>query len=676
MISRSELSKALGFALIAAVISVGCTAERSPDRPDSLVLITLDTLRADHVGVYAEDSPAATPRMDALAAEGAIVQRAWSTVPLTTPAHASILTGLYPPAHGVRNNARFRLPDDVTTLAEVLVQKGHRTAAFVSAFTTAGVFGLAQGFEVYDDDLGHSDTGRRRTQRPGGETLERALGWLEEHHDEPFFLWVHFFDPHTPYSPPPEFARQYPGDPYSGEVAYTDALVGQLIDALATHGVDDHTVVVALADHGEGLGTHGEQEHGILLYEEVLHVPFFIKAPGLIEPGSEIPGPASVVDVLPTVASLLNFELEEAVDGRDLLDPTQPAPETYAETLYPFEEFGWSALYALREEDLKLIESSEPELYDLAEDPKESANLHADRIDDAGRLRDKLNTKAESIVREDRLAAAAGFGGGSDPETIARLESLGYVAGGGAAATGDEGSSAMPAVAGRPPREGLEDYDLFKRAQELMRAGDLDTAVSFLERLVDNDPTNPQFLLNLCRALDRADRPEEARERFRELIERHETFYLGYRAYSDFLESRGEPLESRRIWLRLQGLLPGYVGIVERIARAEIAAGLAEQAVARLRDHLDVQPGDSASWAMLGDALAATEQDDEALEAYRRALSLAPTQRRAVEGAVDLLEEAGRRGEAVELVEGLLERAPGDPLLVVTRRSLENGGGR
>jgi arylsulfatase A-like enzyme/Flp pilus assembly protein TadD len=676
MISRSELSKAFGLALIAAVISVGCATERSPDRPDSLVLITLDTLRADHVGVYAEDSPAATPRMDALAAEGAIVQRAWSTVPLTTPAHASILTGLYPPAHGVRNNARFRLPDDVTTLAEVLAQKGHRTAAFVSAFTTAGVFGLAQGFEVYDDDLGHSDTGRRRTQRPGGETLERALGWLDEHHDEPFFLWVHFFDPHTPYSPPPEFARQYPGDPYSGEVAYTDALVGQLLDALATHGVDDHTVVVALADHGEGLGTHGEQEHGILLYEEVLHVPFFIKAPGLIEPGSEIPGPASVVDVLPTVASLLNFELEEAVDGRDLLDPTQPAPETYAETLYPFEEFGWSALYALREEDLKLIESSRPELYDLAEDPKESANLHDDRSDDAGRLRDKLNTKAESIVREDRLAAAAGFGGGSDPETIARLESLGYVAGGGAAATGDEGSSAMPAVAGRPPREGLEDYDLFKRAQELMRAGDLDTAVSFLERLVDNDPSNPQFLLNLCRALDRADRPDEARERFRELIERHETFYLGYRAYSDFLESRGEPLESRRIWLRLQGLLPGYVGIVERIARAEIAAGLAEQAVARLRDHLDVQPGDSASWAMLGDALAATEQDDEALEAYRRALSLAPTQRRAVEGAVDLLEEAGRRGEAVELVEGLLERAPGDPLLVVTRRSLENGGDR
>jgi len=227
-----------------------------------VLLVTLDTLRADHVSCYGE-SPVKTPHLDALAERGLRVANAWSTAPLTTPAHASIMTGIHPPSHGVRNNGRFRLPDDVTTLAEIMERSGRRTGAFVSAFTTTRLFGLAQGFDTYADDFGHDRRGSMRHQRPGNEVLADAMPWLDEHAKAPFFAWVHLFDPHTPYSPPPRYGMEHPGHPYRGEVAFTDALVGRLVDKLEDLGAAEHTLVVAVADHGEGLGTHGEEEHGV-----------------------------------------------------------------------------------------------------------------------------------------------------------------------------------------------------------------------------------------------------------------------------------------------------------------------------------------------------------------------------------------------------------------------------
>jgi arylsulfatase A-like enzyme/Flp pilus assembly protein TadD len=689
--SRPRSSAAAGagllLAVLAAACSLSCGGGGGPAGPaaspiDSLLLITLDTLRADHVSSYGP-SPVATPHLDALAAQGARVARAWSTVPLTTPAHASILTGLYPPSHGVRNNARFRLPDDVTTLAELLGARGRATAAFVSSFTTSRLFGLGQGFQHFDDDLGNDETGARRSQRPGPETATHAAGWLAANAKKPFFAWIHLFDPHTPYAPPSPFRERHPGDPYSGEVALTDHLVGELVAALERSGAAGRTAIVVLADHGEGLGTHGEEEHGLLLYEETLAVPFFVVAPGKVRPGTVIQDPSSVVDVVPTVLALLGEPPPRETEGRDLFAAAAPAAPgagpaapggapapraLYAETLYPFEEFGWSALYALREGNDKYIESTRPELYDLAADPKEGSNRVAAEAGRAAAMQRTLRETAAGLVRHERLSAAAGFGGGTDPETIARLESLGYAAGGpGGANAGEE---ALPGLQGRNPRDAMDDYQLFDRAQELMRAGQPDAAIKLLTRLAGTDPDNPQVLLKLAQACERAGRDDEAERWYKAMIERHPTFYLGYRSYSTFLEGRDRPLDARALWLRLSGLLPGYVGIETRLASTELAAGQAPAAARRLDEYLALHPADAEGWALAGDARAAQGDAAGALAAYRKALEIRPTERGAVDGLVAELKKQGRPDEARKELDGLLERAPGDPVLVRARRQL------
>lgn len=635
------------------------------------MLITLDTLRADYVSCYG-GSMIQTPYLDELARQGARFTRTWTPIPLTTPAHATILTGLYPPTHGVRNNARFRLPDDVTTLAEILQSRGLRTAGFVSSFTTSGLFGLAQGFDEFNDDMGNEASGSPRSQRVGEETVVLAASWLRKNAEKPFFLWVHLFDPHTPYTPPHEYLRLAKGNAYAGEVAFTDAMVGRLLQVLDQVGAKERTVVVAVADHGEGLRTHGEKEHGLLLYEETLHVPLLLRAPGVVSPGTEITKVTSTVDIFPTLLKLLGQPVPAGLPGQDLLAPDTAGSsrQVYAETLYPYEEFGWSAQYALREQDRKLIESSRSELYDLANDPREGRNLAGEQAGERVRLLQGLETIASQLIDHDRLAAAAGFEGAADPETSARLESLGYATGGGGAGA-PGGVGALPAREGRSPYEALEDYDRFERALELTRSKQPREAARILEKLVQNEPKNPQFLLKLAAACDAAGDKARAEKHYRELIARQNTFYLGYRSFSAFLERQGRFRESRDLWLQLMNLLPGYVGIEVRLAQAEIGAGMGVEAERRLKDYLDSHPQDSEGWTQFGRARAAQGEAEGALEAFRRALALRPTIREAVEGSLIILQTQGAREEKRRFLEGLLIRAPQDPYLKEKMKSLQ-----
>jgi arylsulfatase A-like enzyme/Flp pilus assembly protein TadD len=679
---RRGTSGPLGLLVLASALllssacgGAGEAGSAGHDGIDSVLLITLDTLRADHVSCYG-DSPVETPHLDGLAERGVRVANAWSTAPLTTPGHASVLTGLHPPSHGVRNNGRARLPDSVTTLAELMKDSGRHTGAFVAAFTTSRLFGLAQGFDTYDDDLGHDRRGSSRTQRPGDEVLAEAEPWLERHADEPFFAWVHFFDPHTPYAPPPEYARQHSRNLYRGEVAFTDSLVGRLVDKLDELGVTDNTLVVAVADHGEGLGTHGEAEHGVLVYEETIKVPFLMVAPGMIEPGTTIEPPASVVDVLPTICAQLGIEYPSEVQGRNLLadGPSEPRP-VIAETLYPHEEFGWSALYTIREDHLKYIHSTKPELYDLEQDPKEGQNLIDEMPERAAEMLDELERLEAKLRREDRLAPASGLGDEMDDATVARLESLGYMAGGGGgeeAATGDgEPAEILIGVSGRTPREGTTDLFRLDRAGQLMGRGHVESGLNLLRKIAENDPDNPQFLLKLAQGLEIADETKEAERTFQLVIERHPTFFLGYLRYARFLMNQERPAEARDLWLDLQEDMPRFVGIAPRLAEAEIEAGQPERAAERLEEHLAVQGDDPLAWAQLGRAHALSGNPDDAERAYRQALSIQPTQSQAAEGLVSLLEDQDRVQAARTTLEGLLLQAPEDPVLQNLKRELD-----
>src|SRR5262245_49852554 len=297
-------TRACLFAVSLACSALACGSDR---RPTSILLVTLDTTRADRIGCYGR-ADAGTPALDALAARGARFERAYTTAPITLPAHASLLTGSTPPHHGLRDNGLAALDESAETLAETCARAGRRTAATVSAFPLARSFGLAQGFELYDDEFGNSATapGAMR-QRNGDETVRAARAWLAAlAPDEAFFLWVHLFDAHEPYQAPAEFAQRFPGDPYQAEVAFADSSLGELCAALATLGRAEDTVVCVAADHGEGLGEHGEDTHALLLYDSTVHVPLVFAGPGVAP--RVVAEPVSVADAAATLVELAGIE--------------------------------------------------------------------------------------------------------------------------------------------------------------------------------------------------------------------------------------------------------------------------------------------------------------------------------------------------------------------------------
>jgi arylsulfatase A-like enzyme len=308
------------------------------DKPN-LVLVTLDTTRADHLGAYGY-AAARTPNLDALAARGVLFSEAVSTAPLTLPAHSSIMTGMYPAYHGVRINGNAALGRSQQTLAEVLSARGYATGGFVGAFVLDGRWGLNQGFARYDDrfDLEkhkHLDLGA--VQRPGNEVVDAALGWLEDHKDDPFFAWVHLYDPHTPYEPPEPFLSDYRAQGlaglYDGEIAFADQQMGRLSSWLKASGLEQKTVVVAVGDHGEGLGSHGEGTHGYFVYDYALHVPLIIATPFRELSGVRVTAPVSIVDIFPTVLALTATPGPAEVHGRSLLPrmfEPRMAQKTYA----------------------------------------------------------------------------------------------------------------------------------------------------------------------------------------------------------------------------------------------------------------------------------------------------------------------------------------------------------
>jgi len=413
----------------AGIVLLGgyAVAEDKPIRPD-IFLITIDTLRADHVHCYGYDR-IRTPALDLLAKQGIRFTQAFTPSPITNSSHTSIMTGLLPSSHGV-SDFGVPLPAIHPTLAALLAQRGYRTAAFIGAVILDSknlAPGLDRGFEFYDNFPESATTKSRwgRIERRGMEVEQRAESWLNAHSAGAHFVWLHFYDPHDPYQPPPPFSDVYKDRLYDGEIAYADSALGQFLAYLKKQGWYEGAMIVVVGDHGEGLGEHREDTHGIFLYDSTTHVPLIVKLPNEREAGRTVEAQVRTTDILPTILSLLGLAAPPSLDGDSLqpfLTGIAATPRTvFGETDYPL-RFGWAPLRSVRKEGFEFIEAPKPELYDLHADPGELRNQYQPWDGTVQKLRRVLaESSAKSPTPGKTSPGAVSVG------TIDELHALGYL---------------------------------------------------------------------------------------------------------------------------------------------------------------------------------------------------------------------------------------------------------
>lgn len=555
----------------------------------NVLVITLDTTRADRLGCYGYGA-AETPVLDALAAEGIRFTDAVTVVPVTLPAHATIFTGLDPPNHGVRNNGEFRLGAGHATLAEVLGNEGYETAAFVSAFVLDARFGLNRGFDLYDDNVTVATSATAAAfaktiyERPAGAVTTAAIRWLKGRtRARPFFCWVHYFDPHHPYAPPPPFADRFRDRLYDGEIAYMDTQIGRLLQALETHGATDNTLIIAVADHGEGLGDHDESTHSKLIYESTMHVPLIISSPGLFRAPHVVDDVVvSIADVFPTLLDLLGIQSEYRCDGKTLLSASASTDRMiYIETLTPYFDSGWSPLYGLRRHNDKYILAPRQEYYDLHSDPSELNNLHDKASGADSKARDML--AAELSARLAKWPALEGVLASArqlDPEAIRRLESLGYVG----SISGADPSGQLP-----DPKDMMPVMRTIDRARSLGSAGQYEQALRVIKQAAALSPNDPKVLLTMGKTYLYMDRLKEAEESF---------------------QAAGAIRPSARLCIL--------------VAQIMLADGRLDEASELLDRAEALDPRHGGIYLARGDLFALRRRPDEAIAAYERAREIDP----------------------------------------------------
>lgn len=487
----------------------------------NLLVITLDTTRADRIGAYGYGN-IETPAIDRLASEGVLFDQAMAPAPLTLPAHCSIFTSRFPPEHGVRDNGGFFLSPQQLTLATYLKGKGFRTGAVVAAYVLDGKWGLNQGFETYVDDFDLSKPARGfglgDIQRPGNEVVDRALPWLEKVKGQRFFAWLHFYDPHTPYEAPEPFTSRYADHPYNGEIAFMDWQIARVIDFFERNHLLDRTVVAVIGDHGESLNQHGEGTHGFFIYESTTRVPFVIRAPFDRVRGRRVADPVRAVDLLPTVLDLMGIAPPKGIAGVSLVPLMTGARQTldlegYAEALYPLHHFGWSDLRAWRAGRYKAIDAPRPELYDLERDPHETTNIYSERRAVADGMILRLRQQESDTPGAEGVSKPMPE---VDPEARARLAALGYVGSFVATASG-------PRTDRADPKDKIDLFNLMTEARERPKDEDPDKAfekiVAMYTKVVTEDPNVIDAWFSLGNVHQRAHKYEEAIKYFKRALE-------------------------------------------------------------------------------------------------------------------------------------------------------------
>ncbi|MDD8027719.1 MAG: sulfatase-like hydrolase/transferase [Acidobacteriota bacterium] len=579
----------------------------------NVVLITLDTTRADRLGCYGY-AGAATPNLDALARKGARFARAYAQVPLTLPSHASIMTGRNPYAHGVHNNGTYVLPRETPTLARTLKSKGYRTAAFTASFSVDSRFGLDQGFDVYDDDIQpdspfKSVNGERRAEQ----VLQVFEPWFEKAAagTDPFFVWVHFFDPHLPYNPPSPIREEFTGNLYDGEVAYMDLIIGQVMLRLKAKNLLERTLVVVAGDHGESFGEKGEYGHGVFLYEPAVHVPLLMYAEGRIPAGTVVPSRVRLIDILPTVLDVLDTPVPEKVQGLSLipyiLGRKKDDLDVYLESFYPRENFGWAALTGFVSGPWKYIEAPKRELYNLPEDPGEKANL-AGRDKTADDLKAKLRAALSRETASSRRTPSE-----SDK---ARLRSLGYV---------DYSDPAGKAGAA-DPKDKLEELRMVQDAEKAEYEGRIADAAVLYAKMAGLRPDAASSYVGLALAQARLKDFPAAVATLRRGLDR----------------------------------LPDSELLMTRLGYTYLVMNKADEASAAMRNVLKINPASLEALTGLAMISEGRNRRDEARGYFEKALAVEPENRTIRLGYAGNLAASGRPAEAVIVYESLIRDYPKD----------------
>ncbi len=617
------------FAITLALIlaGLGCRPET---RPMNLVVVTMDTTRADHLSVYGYHKNT-TPSLSRLAEGSTVFERCLTVVPITLPSHTSIFTSLYPPSHGVRENANFYVPDKVDTLAELLSGAGFQTAAFVGSFPLSSIFNLDQGFDVYDDRFSYVEEDFNRFQpqnqvyfaeRKADKVTREAIDWLEhERSGEPFFLWLHYFDPHHPLNPPPAFQRLFPNSAYDGEIALVDDGIGAVLRTLEDLELDQNTVVIVTADHGEGLGDHGEETHAVLLYDSTIRVPLIIHDPRR-NAAQRLGGTVRSIDIMPTALDLLDLQVSPDIHGESLVplmdDGRSEHRNVYHESLYGALQFGWSPVFALSSAGWKLIEAPTRELYNVAEDPLELDDLVTVQSRRATELGVEVRAVHDRVMSDHPLAT-----GSFDPQVLAKLEALGYVGSG--ATVGDGTALEQVDHERQNPAEILPRFFAkHSAARALVSEDRFVQALPIINSMIRIDPANPEaWSLKYITELGLRDLPAA--------------------------------IGSAR---RLAALQPERAAPYLYMAMAYKEQGLIEESLSTIRQAVALDQNDPELLFRFGVVLEEADDPEEAERAYRAALLLDEDHFGSRLNLGDLLALKGHDAEALECYDRVLDVNP------------------
>lgn len=683
----------LALGLLAAWAAACRPRPAAPRAARHLVLVTIDTLRADRLGVYG-NAQVATPRLDRIAREGAWAPEASAHVPLTRPSHVSLFTGRLPVETGVRDNISPAVVPDTPLLAEVLKGSAFQSAAFVSSVVLEASSGLDRGFDTYSASFEGTGDAQflNSLQRKGDLSAADAIGWLEGRRREApearLFLWLHLYEPHDPYEPPEPYATRYAGRPYDGEVAYSDELVGRLDDALARLGIRDETLLVITSDHGEGLGEHGETLHGYFAYQTTLRVPFLARGPG-VAPGTRLDATLRLVDVFPSVLEILGLAPPAGtrLAGTSLapaLRGERPAvePVTYAESLVPLLHFGWSDLRVVREGRWKYVEAPRPELYDLAADPGERANLAPAQASKAEAMRGVLRR----FLDEERRAGGANAGA-VPAELLEKLGALGYVGGGGTAET---------ATPGADPKDRIEDFrfanDAIRNGLLQLHAKDYAASVARFQAVLKRGIASFEIHFYLARGLMGLGRAREAVPHFEEATRRQPAHVEAWEGLAEgragvrnpegalaalqqgaaalpaeprlrlsaarLLWDLGRRPEARKAYEAALPLAPKNGRARCQLGNLLREMGQVEEAIRRQREAVEIDPKDASCWNFLGMTLGGNDRLAEAEKAFREAWRLDDKDHRHAYNLGLILERQGRPAEARPFFERALTLQP------------------